>query len=257
MKYRSRFTPMYHGAGWTTGLARLAMCCRDTSSTSPSSVYTNGTPAFASVAARAGADHSASAPRRPDATSVRACMKSRTTRRTSTDPPGNCSWIVCGCRQTGVRVNVQSSAVCPSARRTDSGPSRPLARDRPPSSTSRQRHIHAEVRPAIGGDEKRSLAPSCSGHAVVFLIDLSRRAGVAFGLRAGFRPVAGEHGTHGVVARRTVGRQRERPLAAAPLVDLDRPLVDEPVRGCRGRSGTHRARGQQPMPRACCDGGPP
>ena len=41
--------PRYHGAGCTSRLERFAMCCRDTSSTSPSSVYEYGTPAFASV----------------------------------------------------------------------------------------------------------------------------------------------------------------------------------------------------------------
>ena len=34
-----RFSPMYHGAGWRTTLARLAMCWREMSSTSPSNVY--------------------------------------------------------------------------------------------------------------------------------------------------------------------------------------------------------------------------
>ena len=37
-KYGGRRRPMYHGAGCTVTLARLAMCWRETSSTSPSSV---------------------------------------------------------------------------------------------------------------------------------------------------------------------------------------------------------------------------
>ena len=38
MKYGGRRTPMYQGAGCTVMLVRFAMCCRETSSTSPSSV---------------------------------------------------------------------------------------------------------------------------------------------------------------------------------------------------------------------------
>ena len=38
--------PTYQGAGCTTTLARLAMCCRDTSSTSASSEYSYGTPSL-------------------------------------------------------------------------------------------------------------------------------------------------------------------------------------------------------------------
>jgi hypothetical protein len=40
---------MYHGAGWIVMPARFAMCCRETSSTSPSSEYVHGIPRLSAV----------------------------------------------------------------------------------------------------------------------------------------------------------------------------------------------------------------
>ena len=99
---------MYHGAGCTTALVRFAMCCRDTSSTSPSSVYEYGTPALASVSSDSGSCPVAASGPSSDAMSVRDDDAGRrTSRRTSIARPETSSMIASGADETGVRVNVQ------------------------------------------------------------------------------------------------------------------------------------------------------
>ncbi len=189
-----------------------------------------------------------------------ACPVVPASRRTSSDPSGN--FVADGGGRVVDRRSRQRPLHRPRAHRRAEQVARghdALQRIAGERRSAGQRHVDAEVRTAIRGDQERAVHRLLARHVIV----CAACPGVAPGSRSlrclGLRPVALEHGADAVVAERAVRGQRQRPLGAAPGVDRHRALVDDSIVAVAQRR--RRARvpvGQQAnAARACCCGGSP
>ena len=228
--------------------ARLAMCCRETSSTSPSKRVDVRHARFA---------HRCRASSRQLAVAVERVPSSRFTSRRSGRglvlPADEHETLVGEVRQRRRRarrsacaLNVQRTGRFPSSRRTGSAPTTtPVSVAPANAGIAGQRRVDAEVRAAVRGDEKRAVHESPRGSRT----RLSSSSGSVGRGRGGTLVGSSRLALDRVVAERAVGRQRQRPFGAAPLAELDCALVDARGPGCRAAQIHQRAGAGSSMPR--------